>query len=73
MVKLEREAVEVIVGGLLLVVSFLISFLMVIDVIEKSIILSILAFSSSLAGLTIGLHGIYGLVTSRRRSSKQRS
>jgi len=73
MVKFEREVVEVIVGGLLLVVSFLISFLMVIDVIEKSIALSILAFSLSLAGLAIGLYGIYGLVISRRGSAKQRS
>ncbi len=69
MVKLEREAVETVVGGVLLVVSFVVSFLMVIEVIEKSIILSILAFSLSLAGLTIGLHGIYGLV-SRRRAAK---
>ena len=73
MVKFEREVVETIVGGVLLVVSFLVSFLMAIDVIEKSIILSILAFSLSLAGLTIGLYGIYGLVISRRRGAKQRS
>jgi hypothetical protein len=67
MVNLEKEVVEIVVGGLLLVVGFLMSFLMVIDIIEKSIILSILAFSLSLAGLTIGLYGIYGLVLSRRR------
>jgi len=73
MVKFEREVVEIVVGGLLLVVSFLVSFLMVIDVIEKSIILSILAFSLSLAGLTIGLYGIYGLVASRRRAAKKHS
>ncbi|MCS7367881.1 MAG: hypothetical protein NDF52_08400 [archaeon YNP-WB-062] len=38
---------------------------------EKSIILSILALSSSFAGLTIGFHGIYGLVISRRRRAEQ--
>jgi hypothetical protein len=73
MAKFEKEVVEIVVGGVLLVVSFLISFFMVIDIVEKSIILSILAFSLSLAGLTIGLYGIYGLVLSRRRSAKQHS
>jgi hypothetical protein len=71
MVNLEKEVVEIVVGGLLLVVGFLMSFLMVIDIIEKSIILSILAFSLSLAGLTIGLYGIYGLVLSRRKGAKR--
>jgi hypothetical protein len=73
MASLEREVVEIVVGGSLLVVGFLTSFLMVIDVIEKSIILSILAFSLSLAGLIIGLYGIYGLVLSRRRGARRRS
>jgi hypothetical protein len=73
MVKLEKEVVGIVVGGVLLVISFLISFFMVIGIIEKSIILSILAFSLSLAGLTIGLYGIYGLALSRRRGTKQRS
>ncbi|MCC6042824.1 MAG: hypothetical protein LM598_04275 [Candidatus Verstraetearchaeota archaeon] len=71
MASLEREVVEIVVGGSLLVIGFLMSFLMVIDVIEKSIILSILAFSLSLAGLVIGLYGIYGLALSRRRGARR--
>jgi hypothetical protein len=72
MPKFEKEVVEIVVGGALLVVSFLVSFFMVIGIIEKSIILSILAFSLSLAGLTIGLYGIYGLFFSRRKGAKRR-
>ncbi|MEM2272757.1 MAG: hypothetical protein QXX56_00900 [Candidatus Bathyarchaeia archaeon] len=67
MVNIQREHAEIIVGGIMLVVSFLISFSMVIDIIEKSFILSILAFSTSFMGLLIGFHGIYGLVISRRK------
>jgi hypothetical protein len=73
MVKFEKEVVKIIVGAVLLILGFLMSFFMVIGVLEKSIILSILAFSSSLAGLTVGLYGMYGLVLSRRRGAKQRS
>jgi len=67
MVNMQREYIEIIIGGFMLVVGFLSSFFMVIDLIEKSYPLSILAFSFSLAGLIIGFHGIYGLVISRRR------
>ncbi len=73
MAKLEKEIAEIAVGGSLLIFSFVVSFLMVIGVIEKSIVLSMLAFSLSMAGLAVGLHGIYGLVASRRRAAKQRT
>jgi small-conductance mechanosensitive channel len=68
MAEISRETIEIIVGGFLLIVSFLLSFLMVLDILEKSIALSIFSLSTSFAGLAIGFHGIYGLVTSRRRS-----
>lgn len=67
MAKMSREVLEIVVGGSLLVISFLISFLMVIGVLEKDILLSILAFSVSFAGLLMGFHGIYGLVAARRK------
>jgi len=67
MAKIEREKAEILIGALLLISSFLISLLMVIDILEKSIILSIFTFFSSFAGLAIGFHGIYGLILSRRR------
>ncbi|MBS7654448.1 MAG: hypothetical protein QXR06_03535 [Candidatus Bathyarchaeia archaeon] len=67
MANIQRETAEIIAGALLLTSSFLISFFMVIGILEKSIILSIFALSSSFAGLTTGFHGIYGLVISRRK------
>ncbi|MEM1582203.1 MAG: hypothetical protein QXK89_06810 [Candidatus Bathyarchaeia archaeon] len=67
MVKVQRETAEIIAGALLLILSFLISFFMVIGILEKSITLSVFSLSSSFAGLTIGFHGIYGVVISRRK------
>ncbi|MEM1507551.1 MAG: hypothetical protein QW702_05735 [Candidatus Bathyarchaeia archaeon] len=67
MVNMRKEHIEIIIGGIMLVVSFLISFLMVIGILEKSYVLSIAAFTSSFAGLLIGYHGIYGLIVTRRR------
>jgi hypothetical protein len=67
MAEIQREHVEIIVGGILLIMGFLISLFMVINILEKSFALSILALSSSFSGLTLGFHGIYGLVILRRR------
>lgn len=67
MARIQREYLEIIIGGIMLVISFLVSFLMVIEVIEKSYLLSILLFLASFAGLLIGFHGIYGLIIARRR------
>ncbi|RLI28830.1 hypothetical protein DRO58_01295 [Candidatus Bathyarchaeota archaeon] len=65
--NLQREHVEIAVGGSLLFISFFLSLLMVIRVIGVSFVLCFLLLSSSLAGLIIGLHGIYGLWIRRRR------
>jgi uncharacterized membrane protein len=67
MAKMQREHVEIIAGGILLTIGFLISLFMVINILEKSFALSILALSSSFSGLTVGFHGIYGLVILHRR------
>ncbi|MEM1586204.1 MAG: hypothetical protein QXX99_02995 [Candidatus Bathyarchaeia archaeon] len=67
MANIQREHAEIIIGGIMLVVSFIISFFMVIDIIEKSFLLSILAFSVSFMGLLMSFHGIYGLIISRQR------
>ncbi|MDW8042108.1 MAG: hypothetical protein RMJ75_04800 [Nitrososphaerota archaeon] len=40
--------------------------MMVVGVIDKDFILSFLSYALSLAGLAIGLHGIYGYVSVRR-------
>ncbi|MEM2320460.1 MAG: hypothetical protein QXS79_01030 [Candidatus Bathyarchaeia archaeon] len=64
---MSKEALEIIIGGFLLVAGFALSFLMVVDILEKHISLLILAFSISFAGLLIGFYGIYGLVISHRK------
>ncbi|MBS7605271.1 MAG: hypothetical protein QXW39_04425 [Candidatus Bathyarchaeia archaeon] len=66
MARISKEALEIIIGGILLVIGFILSFLMAIDILEKSIPLSIFAFSISFAGLLIGFYGIYGLVVVRQ-------
>jgi len=65
--KMQKEHIEILVGAIFLVLSFLISFFMVIDILGKSFILSILSFSFSFVGLTVGFHGIYGLIVLHRR------
>lgn len=60
------EGAQIALGGALLVFGFLLSFMMVVGVIDKDFILSFLSYALSLAGLAIGLHGIYGYVSVRR-------
>jgi Co/Zn/Cd efflux system component len=69
MLVLNREYVEILIGALLLIVSFLISLFMVIRILEPSFSLSFFAFSVSLVGLLIGFHGIYGLVLKYKKKS----
>jgi len=69
--RIQKEHVEIIVGAILLIVGFLISFFIVINILEKSFFLSIFALSSSFAGLTVGFHGIYGLVILYRKREKK--
>ncbi|MCS7094598.1 MAG: hypothetical protein NZ988_02135 [Thaumarchaeota archaeon] len=60
------ERVQIALGGSMLVSGFLLSFMMVIGAIDKDVLLSFLAYALSLAGLAIGLHGIYGYVSVKR-------
>jgi len=69
--RMQAEHIEIIVGAVLLIVGFLISFFTVVGILEKSFILSIFALSSSFAGLAIGFHGIYGLVILYRKREEK--
>jgi hypothetical protein len=60
--KKERAAYEIFVGAILLISGFVASFLMVVGILERDIALSLLAYSMSLAGLVVGLHGVLGWV-----------
>jgi len=62
-----REVYEIMVGFTLVFTAFILSFLMVVGFLEKDILLSLLAYSMSLAGIVVGLHGVLGYV--RERSS----
>ena len=62
-----REVYEILVGFTLVFTAFILSFIMVIGFLEKDILLSLLAYSMSLAGIVVGLHGVLGYV--RERSS----
>jgi len=61
---------QIIVGAVFVIVSFLVSLLMVIGVIEKSYLLSFLAYSLSLSGVALGLMAVYEIVfpEEKRRS-----
>lgn len=60
-----KEGVEILVGFTLLFTAFMLSFMMVVGVVERDLILSLLAYSMSLAGIVFGLHGILGYVRER--------
>jgi cytochrome c biogenesis protein CcdA len=60
-----REAYEMLVGFTLVFTALILSFMMVVGVLEKDILLSLLAYSMSLAGIVVGLHGVLGYVRGR--------
>ncbi len=73
MVDLTSEPVEIVIGAGLMVLSFLLSLLMTIRVIEPSFLLAFASYSFSIAGLIIGFHGLYNLILTRRSKNRNRS
>lgn len=77
MKKLDKPKIEIIFGVFLMVLSFILSFLMAINVIKldssMTIIFSFLLYVLSLIGLVIGLHGIHEtmILLERKRKSEQ--
>jgi len=61
-IRKNKIYLQIIVGAVFVLTSFLVSLLMVIGVIEKSYLLSFLAYSFSLAGVALGLMAIYEIV-----------
>ncbi len=57
----------IIYGFLLLLIGFLLAFGMVIGLIEPGFLLSFLSYSSSLAGLIVGLFGAFGFLQRSKR------
>ncbi|MGQ9479174.1 MAG: hypothetical protein ACUVQ0_04010 [Thermoproteota archaeon] len=69
--RLDRAHLEVLIGLLLMVSSFLLSFLMIIRILELDLylmmVLSFILYALSLIGLVLGLHGLYELLIPHRR------
>jgi len=68
---LEKELLEIILGAFLMFLSFILTLFSVIRIIEPSFILMFLLYSLSLAGLVIGLHGLYTFILAKRPSNEQ--
>jgi|YelNatPaOPRAMG01_1025707.scaffolds.fasta_scaffold06033_3 hypothetical protein len=68
---LEKEKLEIVLGVFLMFLSFLLTFLTVIKVVEPNIALMFLFYSMSLTGLIVGLHGLYTLILTKRPSEEQ--
>ncbi|MEM2220349.1 MAG: hypothetical protein QXG40_05260 [Ignisphaera sp.] len=48
----------IVIGGLFLLIAFLIPFLMVIRVLESSLVVLIIAYIMSVIGLVLGIYGV---------------
>ena len=68
-----KPMIAIIVGALMLLSGWLISFLMVIKLLEENIYLIISAYSINLSGLSVGLYGIssYIYLEKLRKESKR--
>lgn len=64
---------QIIVGAILVIISFLLSLFMVANIIGKSLLFSFLSYSFSLAGLTLGLLAIYNLISPKRSRKKRKA
>lgn len=56
----------IIIGGVLLVISWVLAMLMVIAILPSSLFLNLIVFSSMLVGMVLGMWGIFNLVRARR-------
>jgi len=54
------------VAALCVITGFLLSFLMVIGILEKSMLLSFVSYSISLVGLTFGLITVYDYISPKK-------
>ena len=66
MLRLTKEAYEIITGLVMLIIGFTLPLLMAIKVLPSSMELSLFSYAISLAGFSLGLHGIYGVISARR-------
>lgn len=60
----------IVISAILVILGFILSFLMVINVLEKSFFLSFLSYAISFAGLTLGLFAIHDIISTEKRKSE---
>jgi len=72
-IQINKFYTQIIVGAILVVVSFLLSLFMVVGIIEKSFLLSFLSYSFSLAGVSLGLLAVYGFISPRRSKRRRQA
>jgi membrane associated rhomboid family serine protease len=63
----QNDKLLLIIGIIFVILGFLISFLMVIGILQKSIALSILSYSLSISGLGLGYLTLYRIVRKKDR------
>jgi predicted ABC-type sugar transport system permease subunit len=56
----------IIIGGVLLVISWILALLMVIAMLPSTLFLNLIVFSAMLVGMVLGMWGIFNLVRARR-------
>ena len=62
MSKIDEIFLEIVLGAVLILAGFILSFLMVIKVIASSLFLSLFSYALSTAGLGLGITAAHGLV-----------
>ena len=72
-IQINKFYTQIIVGAILVVVSFLLSLFMVVGIIEKSFLLSFLSYSFSLAGVSLGLLAVYSFIPPRRSKRRRQA
>jgi len=62
MSKIDEIFLEIVLGAVLILAGFILSFLMVIKVIASSLFLSLFSYALSTAGLGLGITAAHGLM-----------
>ena len=62
MSKIDEIFLEIVLGAVLILAGFILSFLMVVKVIASSLFLSLFSYALSTAGLGLGITAAHGLM-----------
>jgi hypothetical protein len=69
--KLDNPRVEITLGVFLMILSFILSFLVVVNILKfdasLTIVFCLFVYTLSLVGLVLGLRGVFTVMTLRRK------